>query len=127
MINKINDWIAIKCTIMASNMWTAYLFLIISLVSLPAAIASHDAFTIVSWISQSFLQLILLPIIMVGQNLLSKSSEQRAIEDHDSIIEILNEVKILLNEETQEEKNIILLKNQVNELCKNSITSSTTN
>jgi hypothetical protein len=54
---------------------TAYIFCAISLISLPAALASHDAFVIVSWISQSFLQLVLLPIIMVGQQVLGSKHD----------------------------------------------------
>ena len=65
-----NDRFALGVTKVTSTMPTAYIFCAISLISLPAALASHDAFVIVSWISQSFLQLVLLPIIMVGQHVL---------------------------------------------------------
>jgi hypothetical protein len=65
-LDRLGVWI----TQGVATMWCAVIFLIIALVSLPAAIASHDAYVIVSWISQSFLQLVLLPIIMVGQKVL---------------------------------------------------------
>lgn len=101
-MNKINDWLALKCTLMTSSMWAAYLFCVLAFISLPTAVASHDAFTIVSWISQSFLQLVLLPIIMVGQNLLSQSTEQRAAEDHTAVMEIVQDIHQMMSEESTE-------------------------
>ena len=46
--------------------------------SLPAAIASHDPIIIVAWIAQTFLQLVLLPVIIVGQNIQAAASDARA-------------------------------------------------
>lgn len=99
MMPNINDWLAIKLTAMMSNMWAAYVFCSLSLISLPAAISSHDAFIIVSWISQSFLQLTLLPIIMVGQKLMGKSAESRAEQDHNALMEAITDLhQIMLDE-----------------------------
>src|SRR5439155_20385520 len=36
----------------------------------------------IAWLSQSFLQLVLLPIIIVGQNVISASQDARAEADH---------------------------------------------
>lgn len=63
------------------TMVCAVVFFGLSLVSLPAAIKSHDLIIIVGWIAQTFLQLVLLPIIMVGQNIQSKHSEVMADEE----------------------------------------------
>lgn len=79
---SLNNRIAVSITRVTATMPTAYIFCAISLVSLPAALRSHDAFVIVSWISQCFLQLVLLPIIMVGQNVISASQDARAEADH---------------------------------------------
>ena len=62
-------------------MWCAYVFTGIALVSLPAAIKTHDVVVIVSWVAQTFLQLVLLSIILVGQDLASKKAE-----DHHAVI-----------------------------------------
>jgi hypothetical protein len=59
-------------------MWCAYAFAALALVSLPDAIQSHSAVTLVSWISQTFLQLVLLSIIIVGQNVQAAASDSRA-------------------------------------------------
>lgn len=72
---SLNNRIAVSITRVTATMPTAYIFCAISLVSLPAALRSHDAFVIVSWISQCFLQLVLLPIIMVGQKVLDEKHE----------------------------------------------------
>jgi hypothetical protein len=56
----------VKITKSVGSMWMAYIFAAISLISLPAAIASGQVIIIVAWIAQTFLQLVLLPIIIVG-------------------------------------------------------------
>ena len=60
----------------------AYIFAAIALISLPKAIASHDVIVIVSWIAQTFLQLVLLSIIMVGQQISSEKVDQQISETH---------------------------------------------
>ena len=70
-------------------MWCAYAFVALALVSLPDAIQSWDVVTLVSWISQTFLQLVLLSIIIVGQNVLAAASDKRAqatYEDADAVL-----------------------------------------
>jgi hypothetical protein len=47
------------------------------LISLPEAIRGGAA-TIVSWVAQTFLQLVLLSIIMVGQNVQAAAADKRA-------------------------------------------------
>ena len=79
---KFNDWLAQKITSGVATMWCAYAFAILALISLPKAIQSGDVITIVSWIAQTFLQLVLLSIIMVGQNLASADLQQKITETH---------------------------------------------
>ena len=74
-------------------MWAAYVFFGLTLVSLPAAIASGNTLVIVSWVAQTFLQLVLLPIIIVGQNIQAKSSDERAIATYEDAGAILEEAK----------------------------------
>jgi hypothetical protein len=66
-------------------MWMAYIFAAITLISLPAAIASRSVIVIVAWIAQTFLQLVLLPIIIVGQNVIQASTDARARADHETL------------------------------------------
>jgi hypothetical protein len=72
-------------------MWCAYLFTLLTLISLPAAIHSHDPIIIVAWIAQTFLQLVLLPIIIVGQNIQAKAADKRAEETYKDAEAVLKE------------------------------------
>lgn len=58
-------------------MWCTYAFALFDLISLPDAIRG-GASTIVSWVAQTFLQLVLLSIIMVGQNVQAAAADKRA-------------------------------------------------
>ncbi len=78
-MRRFNERVAGRITDLVGTMWTAYLFAALALVSLPAALLSGDAIVIVGWVAQTFLQLVLLPIIMVGQAL----QQQR----HDALAE----------------------------------------
>jgi hypothetical protein len=78
--NRFNQKIATKITSFVSTMWCAYIFAAIALISLPAAIKSGDRIVIVAWIAQTFLQLVLLSIIMVGQDASSKGMQQKIDE-----------------------------------------------
>jgi len=81
-VQKFNKYIAEKITAGVATMWCAYLFAIIALISLPNAIKSGDSLVIISWIAQTFLQLVLLSIIMVGQSFSSAKVEQTINETH---------------------------------------------
>lgn len=73
---KFNNKLAMKITQAVGSMGCAYIFAVIALISLPAAIESGSVLVIVSWIAQTFLQLVLLSIIMVGQNVQSVKAEE---------------------------------------------------
>jgi hypothetical protein len=81
-INAFNRRIAEKITSVVSTMWCAYIFAAIALISLPAAIRTGDALVIVAWVAQTFLQLVLLSIIMVGQQASSDAVAQKIDETH---------------------------------------------
>ena len=90
-MGRFNSWLAVQITRSVGTMWAAYLFVVISLVSLPqawAAFVSGDTVTGIAWLSQSFLQLVLLPIILVGQNVISAAQDARAEADHETLAAI---------------------------------------
>lgn len=89
----INGKIGLAITKSVGTMWAAYVFFALSLISLPAAIASGDTLVIVAWIAQTFLQLVLLPIIIVGQNIQAASADARAIATYEDATAILEEAK----------------------------------
>ena len=68
-----NGRLAIIITSAVGTMWCAYVFAIIALISLPQAIQGGVA-TLVAWVAQTFLQLVLLSVIMVGQKVAAAAS-----------------------------------------------------
>ena len=87
-VARFNNHLAVNITKAVGTMWAAYLFVLISVVSFPQALAAFlngDTVTGITWLSQSFLQLVLLPIIIVGQNVISASQDARAAADHETL------------------------------------------
>ena len=106
-INGFNRRIAEKITAAVSTMWCAYIFAGIALISLPAAIKSGDPLIIVAWIAQTFLQLVLLSIIMVGQEASSQAVAQKIDETHAASIgefELAKEARTIADQELAELK-----------------------
>ena len=82
---KLNDWLAVRITNAVGTMWCAYAFLILDLFMLPPVIKAASAMVWVTYIAQTVLQLILLPIIMVGQNVIQSQNEAKADTDHKTL------------------------------------------
>lgn len=80
-----------RITAVVGTMACALGFGLLALVSLPAAIHSHDLIIIVGWIAQTFLQLVLLPIIIVGQNVQGRAADKRAVQTYQDAEAILHE------------------------------------
>jgi hypothetical protein len=77
-----NQALAIRITDKIGSMWAAYLFAALALISLPVAIASGSLLVLVGWIAQTFLQLVLLPVILVGQKAEAAHADARSEQDH---------------------------------------------
>ena len=90
-----NGRIGLFITTVVGTMWAAYLFTALALVSLPSAIRSHDLIIIVAWTAQTFLQLVLLPIIIVGQNVQARAADRRAEQTYDDVEAVLDECRQL--------------------------------
>jgi hypothetical protein len=107
-ITRFNSAVAVKVTEGVGTMWCAYAFAALALVSLPSAIKSGSAVTLVSWISQTFLQLVLLSIIIVGQNVLAAAADKRSeatYEDADAVLHTALEIqRHLAAQDTELEK-----------------------
>ena len=108
-IGDFNEKLAARITSGVSTMWCAYAFGLIALISLPSALKSGDPIVIVSWVAQTFLQLVLLSIIMVGQSVGSKAVEQKINETHEASLgefELAKEARMFAQQELAELKNI---------------------
>src|SRR5437588_736240 len=107
-ITRFNTWLAVKVTGAVGTVWCAYAFAALALVSLPAAIASHNPVILVSWVSQTFLQLVLLSIIIVGQNVQAAASDRRAeatYQDADAVLHTAMQIQDhLAAQDTETEK-----------------------
>src|ERR1700728_2876659 len=88
----INAKIAVFLTNIVGSMWCAYVFGAIALIGLPAALRPGGE-GIIAWIAQTFLQLVLLSVIMVGQNVQSLTADARSentFKDTEQILDRLN-------------------------------------
>jgi hypothetical protein len=100
---RFNDWLAVSITNIVGTMWCAYAFACLALVSLPAAIRGGTA-TLVAWIAQTFLQLVLLSIIMVGQKVAAAKSDrqlEQTYNDAEALLKISDEIHCLLKQNTE--------------------------
>jgi hypothetical protein len=86
-----NGKIGVFITTVVGTMWAAYIFTLLAGVSLPSVLQSKNLVTIVAWIAQTFLQLVLLPIIIVGQNVQARASDKRAEQTYSDAEAILHE------------------------------------
>jgi hypothetical protein len=69
-------------------------FAAIALISLPAAISSGQVIIIIAWIAQTFLQLVLLSIIMVGQSVQSAAADARGAKEFADTETILDRLDV---------------------------------
>jgi hypothetical protein len=92
-IGRFNTKVGLKITLIVGTMWTAYLFTLIALVSAPTAFKTGDKLIIIGWIAQTFLQLVLLPIIIVGQNVQAAAADDRSLATYNDASAVLEEAK----------------------------------
>jgi hypothetical protein len=84
-MGRFNAAVAVRITKIVGRMYCAYVFTLVALVALPAAIQQGSVTVLVNWLSSNFLQLVLLPIIIVGQNVISAAQDARAEADHETL------------------------------------------
>jgi len=88
LITRFNAFLAVKITNAVGTMWCAYAFAVLAMISLPDAVHQGTA-ALIAWIAQTFLQLVLLSIIIVGQNVQSAAADKRSeatYEDADAVL-----------------------------------------
>jgi hypothetical protein len=88
-----NGRIALTLTTVVGTMWCAYAFAMLALVALPSALQGGRLLDLIQWISQTFIQLVMLSVIMVGQNILSRASDKRADETYQDAEATLHEAQ----------------------------------
>jgi hypothetical protein len=106
-----NSWLAVTITNVVGTMWCAYAFAALALISFPNALKAGTS-ALIAWIAQTFLQLVLLSIIMVGQKVASEKSDrqlEQTYRDAEALLKISDEIHFLLKENTE-------LTEQINEV-----------
>jgi hypothetical protein len=88
----VNGRIALVLTTVVGTMWCAYAFALLALVVLPQAIGG-GLLLLVQWLSQTFIQLVMLSVIMVGQNVLGRASDKRAAMTYEDASATLHEAE----------------------------------
>jgi outer membrane murein-binding lipoprotein Lpp len=101
-MNEFNQKLAARITGAVGTMWCAYIFAAIALISLPAALSTGDPIIIVAWVAQTFLQLVLLSIIMVGQDVQTKGVQKKIDETHEASLAEFELAKEARTSHTQE-------------------------
>lgn len=86
-----NGRIGLAITSAVGTMVCAYIFGLIALISLPSAITSGNLTIIIAWVSSNFIQLVLLPVIIVGQNLQAQAADKRSEQTYKDAEAVLHE------------------------------------
>jgi hypothetical protein len=92
-VDGFNAKFAVLITRLVGTMWCAYLFAGIALLGLGPALKPGGE-GIIAWIAQTFLQLVLLSVIMVGQNVQSLAADARSANTYKDAEEILDRLDI---------------------------------
>lgn len=98
-----NAWLAVTITNIVGTMWCAYAFALLALISLPQAVRGGTG-ALIAWIAQTFLQLVLLSIIMVGQKVAAEKSDRQldqTYRDAEELLKISDEIHGLLKQNTE--------------------------
>jgi uncharacterized transporter YbjL len=73
-MKRFSDYLAIKITSAVGTMMMALIFAILAVIGFPYSNIMPQ--TVIQWLSQTFIQLVMLSIIMVGQRLQSEQSKE---------------------------------------------------
>jgi hypothetical protein len=112
-----NNKLAVRITNVVGTMWCAYAFAALALISLPAAYQAGTA-TLVAWFAQTFLQLVLLSIIMVGQKVAAEKSDaqlDQTYKDAEALLEMNDDMHRLI-------KQNVTLTTQIDEVLRQNMT-----
>jgi uncharacterized membrane protein len=93
-----NTRLAVALTKSVGTMWTAYIFMVLAIIGLFGLLGWLNPFTflLATWVSQQFLQLVLLPVIMVGQNVLGRKAELMADEQFRTTMSTYHDIEEIM-------------------------------
>lgn len=94
----VNTRIAVGLTKSVGTMWTAYSFTVLAIVGLLAILGWLPPLValLVIWASQTFIQLVMLPILSVGQNVLGRHAELMAEEQFNTTMNTYHAIEEIM-------------------------------
>ena len=112
-----NTQLAVWLTEHVGTMWTAYAFAVLAIIGLFAILGllSPLVALLVAWVSQTFIQLVLLPIIMVGQNVLGRKSELQADEAYKTTMKSYADIEAVMKHLDEQDGKILALEKLIKE------------
>ena len=91
-----NGKVALRLTALVGTMQAAYLFGILALIALPGVLGlsllPDRSLLIVAWVSQTFIQLVMLAVLQLGQNLQAAGADKRAEATYLDAEAVLHEI-----------------------------------
>ena len=107
-VNSFNAKLAVVVTNIVGSMWCAYAFCLLAFCSLPAVLSAFSIFSgvfppwltkasliaLIAWIAQTFFQLVLLSVIMVGQQVQGLAADARSVQTEQNTAALLNEMNV---------------------------------
>lgn len=92
-VDGVNAKVAVLITRLVGSMWCAYVFAVIAFLGLSPALKPGGE-GLIAWIAQTFLQLVLLSVIMVGQAVQSAASDARSEQTYEDTVKILDALNV---------------------------------
>jgi hypothetical protein len=110
-VNSFNAKLAVAVTNIIGSMWCAYLFCLLAFCSLPAVLSAFAIFSgifppwltkaslialiaLIAWIAQTFFQLVLLSVIMVGQQVQGLAADARSVQTEENTAALLDGLNV---------------------------------
>jgi hypothetical protein len=110
-----NTHVAVLLTKAVGTMPTAYLFTVLSFVGLLGLLGylPPSVFLFCTWLSQMFLQLVFLPILSVGQNVLGKHAELLAEEQFNTTQKSYHDIEQMMAHLDAQDRKILELEQHI--------------
>ncbi len=92
-------------------MWTAYAFVVLAVIGLFAILGLLNPIVslLVAWASQTFLQLVFLPIILVGQNVLGRKAELQSEEQFRTTLSTSHDIEQVMKHLSAQDAELVYL------------------
>jgi len=99
-LDRLNGRIAVRATSVLSSMWFFWFCVLLDIAELPAVIQAASPVVVVSYISQTVIQLLALPLLGTGQRIIAAAQDARAEADHETLTALhainVSQLEILL-------------------------------